>query len=82
MRRGRFFHKLGAADEKAQSPKIFFSFKPGYFKIRPFSWTEIIARLFFNSNKGNQVNRRITVDSFKSNKKYFKTNTKFDRKPM
>ena len=42
----------------------------------------ITVRLFFNSNKVNQVNRRMTVDNFKSNKKYFKTNTKFDRKPM
>ena len=44
MSSGRLFHKLGAADEKARSPKVFFSFKPGY--------------------------------------KYFKINTKFDRKPM
>ena len=35
MCRGRLFHKLEAADEKARSPKVFFSFKLGYFKIRP-----------------------------------------------
>ena len=46
------------------------------------SWTEIIARLFFNNNQIDQVTRRVTVDSFESKKKYFKINTKFDRKPM
>ena len=35
MSSGRLFHKLGAADEKARSPKVFFSFKPGYFNLRP-----------------------------------------------
>ena len=46
------------------------------------SLTEIIRRLFFKSNQINQVIRRMTVDTFKSKKNYFKINTKFDRKPM
>ena len=46
------------------------------------SWTEIIARLFFNNNQIDQVTRRMTVDSFKSKKKYFKIDTKFDMNPM
>ena len=60
--------------------KSFSVSKLGYFKIRPLA--EIIARLFFNGNQIDQVTRRMTVDSFKSKKKYFKINTKFERKPM
>ena len=35
MSNGRLFHKLEEADEKARSPKVFSSFKPGYFNVRP-----------------------------------------------
>ena len=35
MSSGRLFHKLAAADEKTRSPKVFFSFKLGYFNLRP-----------------------------------------------
>ena len=59
------FDKLGAADEKARSSKVFFSFKLGYFKIRPLAERRL--------KRGGSL---IAI------KKYFKINTKFDRKPM
>ena len=45
---GGLSHKLGATDEKAGSPELFFSFKLGYFRIRLLA-DKIIARLFFNN---------------------------------
>ena len=64
MRRGRLFHKLGAADEKARSPKVFSSFNLEYFKLT-LVWTETVAPLFFNSEQVTQIPRGMTIDSFK-----------------
>ena len=73
MWRGRWFHKLWAADEKARSPSVVFSFKLEYFKMT-FDWTETVARLFFYSDQVTQTPRCMTIDtcSFKCKKKYFK----------
>lgn len=50
MWRGRWFHKLGTADEKVRSPKVLFSFKLEYFKMT-FAWTETVAQQFFYSDQ-------------------------------